>query len=51
MNSVDRRNLIKKMKKTAKEFKDNPQRARQFLVDAGIYTPTGRLRKPYRQEK
>ena len=43
--------LIDKMKKQMDEFEKDPQAAKQFLIDAGICTPTGRLRKPYRNKE
>lgn len=48
MNDKERQDLIKEMRKIAKEIKNSPAKARKLLIDLGICTPTGRLRKPYR---
>ncbi len=42
--------LIDKMKEQMKEFEKETEAAKQFLIDTGICTPTGRLRKPYRNK-
>lgn len=43
---------LKKFKKAAKEFTKNALKTKQStikaLVDCGVYTKAGRLRKPYR---
>ena len=40
--------LSKLLKAQAAEFKKHPEKGLQFMVEAGIWTPTGRLTKPYR---
>ncbi len=40
--------IFRDMKRRARELKKDPAAAKQFLIDAGISTPTGRLTKPYR---
>jgi hypothetical protein len=42
------RTLIREMKKFTREMAKSPKKARQFLIDAGIVTKTGRLTKQYR---
>lgn len=41
---------LKAMEKTRKKICKNKKTALKFLVDAGIYTPKGNLRKPYRSK-
>ncbi len=48
MSDKERAEIIKIQEKLLKKFSKDPAAARKFLVDAGIYTPKGNLRKPYR---
>jgi len=40
--------LLKLFEAQAKFHKNNPEARREFMVRAGVLTPTGRLTKPYR---
>lgn len=40
--------MIKGIKALTKELSKDKGKARQFLIDAGIYTKKGNLRKPYK---
>jgi hypothetical protein len=40
--------IVKDMKRTTRKICGSRKSARKFLVDAGIYTKTGKLRRPYR---
>lgn len=42
------KDFTKYCKKISKEIKNNPEKAKELLIRAGICTPTGRLRKPYK---
>jgi hypothetical protein len=48
MTDKEREKFMKFMDDRLKKFIKDPSLARKFLVDAGIYTPKGNLRKPYR---
>ncbi len=48
MSEKERNEYLIGLKKLRKKLVENPAAARKFLVDAGIYTPKGNLRKPYR---
>jgi hypothetical protein len=39
---------VEKMRKLSKEIASSKKKSREFLIEAGIYTPTGQLAKPYR---
>jgi len=39
---------IKSIKAFTKKIRKSKKKALKFLVDAGICTPTGKLRKPYK---
>lgn len=39
---------VEDMKKFTKKVTSSKRKAREFLVRAGISTPTGRLTKPYK---
>lgn len=40
--------IIIDMRKFGKALSKSPELSRKFLVDAGICTPKGNLRKPYK---
>lgn len=48
MKEKERIELIKDMEKFCKEISKSKELSRDFLVQAGIITPRGNLRKPYR---
>ena len=48
MSDKEREGFIKILDEKIKKFSKDPAAARKFLVDAGIYTPKGNLRKPYK---
>jgi len=48
MSDKERAEFIKILEEKRKKLSKDPVAARKFLVDAGIYTPKGNLRKPYR---
>jgi len=48
MSDKEREEFIIILEKQRKKLSKDPVAARKFLVDAGIYTPKGNLRKPYR---
>jgi hypothetical protein len=39
---------LKEMRKFVASLKKNPEKTKEILVNAGIITPKGNLRKPYR---
>lgn len=39
---------VKKMENFSKKTSSSKEKARKVLIEAGIYTPTGKLAKPYR---
>lgn len=41
---------IKEMKEFTEELKKDPEKARKFLVDAGIYDENGNLTENYKEE-
>ena len=48
MSDKERLEYLTKLKGLKKKLLNDPAAARKFLVDAGIYTPKGNLRKPYK---
>lgn len=47
MTDVERRQLLNKMKKTAREITHNPATAKKVLLQTGVYTPNGNLKKAF----
>jgi hypothetical protein len=48
MNDKEKKEYLKELKRFSKELLSSREKSRQFLIDAGIHTKTGRLTKPYR---
>lgn len=48
MTNQERNELLELMEGLRQRLKGDREASRQFLVDAGIYTKKGVLRKPYR---
>jgi hypothetical protein len=48
MSDREHKEFMKKFKELEKRLLSDPAAARKFLVDAGIFTSKGNLRKPYR---
>jgi len=48
MNDKEKKEYLKELRKFSKQLLASKERSRQFLIDAGIHTKTGRLTKPYR---
>ena len=48
MTNQERNELLELMENLRQRLKSDREASRQFLVDAGIYTKKGNLRKPYR---
>ena len=48
MSDKELRELIDIIQDVTREYTSTPEKARQFLVDAGIVTNTGELTEPYR---
>jgi len=48
MNKKETEIFIKELKKFGKELLKDPEKCKEFLQKTGIYTPKGRLRKPYK---
>ena len=48
MTDKEREEFIIILEQQRKKFSKDAAAARKFLVDAGIYTSKGNLRKPYR---
>lgn len=48
MDEKQLRELIKALRDVANEYSSSPEKARQFLMEAGIITATGELAEPYR---
>jgi hypothetical protein len=48
MSDKELRELIDTLQDVTDEFISSPEKARQFLKDAGILTNTGELSEPYR---
>lgn len=48
MSKDEIKQTVKEMKEYTKELKNNPEKAKQFLVNAGIYTKSGNLTKNYK---
>jgi hypothetical protein len=48
MSDREREEFIIILEKQRKELSKDPVAARKFLIDAGIYTSKGNLRKPYK---
>ena len=47
MTDVERRQLLNKIKKTAREITHNPSTAKKVLRQTGVYTPNGNLKKAF----
>jgi hypothetical protein len=50
MSNEDLKETLEALRKTRDEIGNSPERARAFLVRAGILTPDGQVAEPYRQE-
>lgn len=48
MSDKERKEYLEGLGKLRKKLLNDPAAARKFLVDAGIYTAKGNLRKPYK---
>lgn len=48
MTEKEVRTYIAEMKKFAKKVSSSPKKSRDFMVKAGILTPKGNLKKPYK---
>lgn len=48
MTKKEANERIKKIKAYTKELKKNKKASREFLIDAGIYTKNGNLKKVYK---
>jgi hypothetical protein len=48
MTSNDRKQIISEMKKVAKEVKSSSSKAKKLLVDLGICTSKGNLKRAYK---
>jgi len=51
MSDKELKELIQHMKALQKKLKGDREASRAFLVEAGIFTEKGNLRKPYRKLK
>ena len=49
MSNEEYNRLMKKIEDRITENKNNPQKAKETLVHAGIITEKGNLRKPYKK--
>ncbi len=49
MSDKELKELLGLMEKMRKKLKGDKEASRKFLVDAGIFTKKGNLRKPYRE--
>lgn len=49
MTKKELQELLGLMEAMRKKLKGDKKASRQFLVDAGIFTDKGNLRKPYRE--
>lgn len=47
MNKKEINKIIKEMKEYTEELKNNSEKAKQFLINAGIYTKSGKLSKNF----
>jgi hypothetical protein len=50
LSDKELKETLEALKKTREEIGNSPQKARDFLVRAGILTPEGGLAEPYRQD-
>ncbi len=50
MTDQESRDLIKLIESATREHTATPEKAKQFLIEAGIITETGELAPPYRSE-
>ncbi len=48
MSDRERKDYLTRLEQLGKKLAEDPIAAKQFLVDAGIITPKGNLRKPYK---
>lgn len=48
MTDKESRDLIDLIRAATKEYTATPEKAKQFLIEAGILTETGELAEPYR---
>jgi hypothetical protein len=48
MTDREREEFLKDAEKFLKRIKSDKKTAQQFLINAGIFTPKGNLRKPYK---
>jgi len=48
MTKKDINKIVIEMKEYTKELKANPEKAKQFFVNADIYTKSGKLSKHYK---
>jgi hypothetical protein len=48
MTDQEREQFFKDAAKHKKEVSSNKKAAQKFLIDIGIFTPKGNLRKPYK---
>lgn len=51
MNITEHKKYLKEFKAFGKKVTSSQESSKQFLIDAGIHTPTGRLKKPYKRAK
>lgn len=49
MSDKELKELLRLMENMRKKLKGDKEASRKFLVDAGIFTKKGNLRKPYRE--
>ena len=50
MSNEELARTLASMDKLREELVSSPEKARAFLVEAGIVTPDGKLTAPYRQD-
>jgi hypothetical protein len=50
MSDKDLKETLEGLRKLREEFAASPQKARDFLVEAGFITPDGELTEHYRQD-
>ena len=48
MTDKEPKKIVQDMKKYAKEVTSSQKKSKEFLIKAGICTPKGNLRKPYK---
>jgi len=51
MNLAEHKKYLAEFKAFGKKVTSSKENSKQFLIDAGIHTPTGRLRKQYKPVK